>query len=252
MENETFVANWNKGKKTFNHYKSIPESFRMLIVGSSGCGKTNLLFNMLLIPKFLDYDNLIIFSKTINQSEYQLLYHGLKHGLSKESIINIFKNQDSFSDSLSLIEICKMYSSLYTENNKIEIIMIDKIDQIMNPSDLNSNKKNLIIFDDCVNMKNQNVMESYYTRGRHNNCNCIYLSQSWFELPKRSIRNNSNFIILFELGKKDSSLIYSDLFSKIIDKDEWDNLSSHHWNSGLYTYLTFNANKKEIKKSLFL
>ena len=43
--------------------------------------------------------------------------------------------------------------------------MVDKIDQIMNPSELDKNKKNLIIFDDCVNIKNQNVMESYYTRG---------------------------------------------------------------------------------------
>ena len=102
---ETFVATWNKGKSRFNHHKNIPESFRMLIVGSSGCGNTNLLFNMLLIPKFLEYDNLIIFSKTINQPEYQLLYHGLKNRLSKESIINIFKNQDSFSDSLSIKEI---------------------------------------------------------------------------------------------------------------------------------------------------
>ena len=120
---------------------------------------------------------------------------------------------------------------MYKENNKIEVTMIDKIDQIMNPSDLNKNKKNLIIFDDCVNIKNQNVMESYYTIGRHNNCNCIYLSQSWFELPKRSIRNNSNFIILFELGKKDSSLIHSDLFSQVLEKNEWNTLSNHHWNS---------------------
>ena len=235
--NETFVANWNKGKRSFNHHKNIPESFRMLIVGSSGCGKTNLLFNMLLIPKYLDYDNLIIFSKTINQPEYQLLYHGLKNNLSKQSIINIFKNQDSFPNEMTIKEICETYSLMYEEDNKIEVTMFDKIDQIMNPSDLNKNKKNLIIFDDCVNIKNQNVMESYYTRGRHNNCNCIYLSQSWFELPKRSIRNNSNLIILFELGKRDSSLIYSDLLSTIIEKNEWDILSNHHWNSGLYTYL---------------
>ena len=100
--NETFVANWNKGKSSFNHHKNIPESFRMLIVGSSGCGNTNLLFNMLLIPKYLDYDNLIIFSKTINQPEYQLLYHGLKNKLSKQSIINIFKNQDLFSDEMTI------------------------------------------------------------------------------------------------------------------------------------------------------
>ena len=38
--NETFVANWNKGKSRINHHKNIPESFRMLIVGSSGSGKS--------------------------------------------------------------------------------------------------------------------------------------------------------------------------------------------------------------------
>ena len=99
--------------------------------------------------------------------------------------------------------------------------MFDNSDKIMNPSDLTKSKKNLIIFDDCVNLKNQDVMGSYYTRGRHNNCNCIYLSQSWFELPKKTIRNNSNFIVLFELGTRDSSLIYSDTLSTMIEKDEY-------------------------------
>ena len=39
----------------FNHHENIPQSFRMLIVGSSGCGKTQLLFKMLLT---LYFDNL--------------------------------------------------------------------------------------------------------------------------------------------------------------------------------------------------
>ena len=85
---------------------------------------------------------MIIFSKTINQPEYQLLYHGLKNNLSKESIINIFKNQYSIPEDLSIKEICENYSLLFKETNKIEVTMIDKIDQIMNPSDLNNGKKN--------------------------------------------------------------------------------------------------------------
>ena len=43
---------------------------------------------------------------------------------------------------------------MYEEDNKIEVSMFHKTDQIMNPSDLNKNKKNLILFDDCVNIKN--------------------------------------------------------------------------------------------------
>ena len=52
--------------------EKIPSSFKMLIIGTSGCGKTQLLFKMLLTPNFLDYDNLIIFSKTVYQEEYQI------------------------------------------------------------------------------------------------------------------------------------------------------------------------------------
>ena len=84
----------------------------------------------------------------------------LKNGLSKHSLIKIFENQKNFSDNMTIEEICTTYSSLYKEDNNISIQMFQKTDQIMNPSDLNPKKKNLIVFDDCVNMKNQSVMES--------------------------------------------------------------------------------------------
>ena len=77
----------------------------MLIIGASGCGKIQLLFKMLLTPNFLDYDNLIIFSKTVYQEEYQILYHGIKNRLSKESIIKIFEEQDKFDKTLNIREI---------------------------------------------------------------------------------------------------------------------------------------------------
>ena len=60
----------------FNNHKNLPNSFRMLIIGSSGCGKTTLLFQMLLEPNFIDYNNLLIFTTTSEQQEYQLLFHG--------------------------------------------------------------------------------------------------------------------------------------------------------------------------------
>ena len=57
----------------FNNHETLPNSFRMLIIGSSGCGKTTLLFYMLLEPNFIDYNNLLIFTTTSEQQEYQLL-----------------------------------------------------------------------------------------------------------------------------------------------------------------------------------
>jgi type IV secretory pathway VirB4 component len=50
---------WNKNKIYFNN-KILPNNFRMLIVGSSGCGKNVLLMKMLLKDGFIDYNNLIM------------------------------------------------------------------------------------------------------------------------------------------------------------------------------------------------
>ena len=55
--------------------------------------------------------------------------------------------------------------------------MSNKFQDIIPCEKLDKNKKNLIVFDDYVNDKNQEIMESYFTKGRHTNCNCIYLAQ---------------------------------------------------------------------------
>ena len=77
-----------------------------------------------------------------------------------------------------------------------------------------------------------------FHKGRHQNVNVIYLSQSWFDLDKRSIRANSNYVILFKLTKKDKSLIYSDLLSNEIEPDEFNDLTKV-WQER-YGYLAFN------------
>ena len=92
-------------------------------------------------------------------------------------------------------------------------------------------------------------MESYFTRGRHNNCNVIYLSQSWYELPGRMIRGNANFVILFKLNKRNKDSIYSDLFStdEIITKQDLD----HIWNKK-YGYIALNKETGDIMEDVFL
>jgi len=203
---------WNKNLSKFNHNEKIPSSFRMLIIGPSNCGKSVLLLKLLLYPQnsssvrpqspsnfldsqsgnFIDYNNLIIFSKTIQQPEFQLIYHGFNSGLSKSSILNIFKEQNSILNNLSISQICQNYSELYpeNENNKINVTMSNKFQDMIPCEQLDKNKTNLIVFDDCVNDRNQEIMESYLTKGRHTNCNCIDLPQNYYGLPERSIRGS--------------------------------------------------------------
>ena len=58
-------------------------------------------------------------------------------------------------------------------------------------------------------------------------------------MDKRSIRANSNYVILFKLNKKDKALIYSDLLSNTINKEEFDDLTQI-WNQK-YKYIAFNT-----------
>ena len=76
-----------------NHHKLLPRNLRALVVGKSNSGKTTLLFNLLLKP-WLDYNNLIVFGKSLHQSEYQIIKSGFENGLSKDQIVNVFKNQE--------------------------------------------------------------------------------------------------------------------------------------------------------------
>ena len=53
---------------------------------------------------------------------------------------------------------------------------------VPDPRDLNSEDKNLMIFDDLL-LEKQNKCKCYYIRGRHSNVDCFYLSQNYFKLP---------------------------------------------------------------------
>ena len=52
---------------------------------------------------------------------------------------------------------------------------------VPDPRDLNSEDKNLMIFDDLL-LERQNKCECYYIRGRHSNVDCFYLSQNYSKL----------------------------------------------------------------------
>ena len=150
-----------------NNNPLLPNSIRACIVGKSGCGKTNLLLNLLL-NDWLDYDHLYIFSKSLHQPEYQVLIKGLKNNLPKEVIADVIKNR--LTDDYYI----KKIGEGLEEKNKIIVEYFDDSSSIPDPTELIKNHKNLIIFDDIM-LKKQSKCETYYTRGRHNNIDCFYI-----------------------------------------------------------------------------
>ena len=180
----------------------LPSNIRGLIIVKTNCGKTTLLLNLLLQPHWLDYNHLYVFGKRLHQQEYQILKRGYEVGLSKSQVANIFHNQKALAKvQVSPIEAIEEYTGL--KRGSIKANFYD------DPTELDVVGKNLLILDDCF-LGPQNKAEAYYTRDRHNNCDTFYISQNYFRLPRQTIRENANFIILFPQDAKNLMHILAD------------------------------------------
>ena len=112
---------------------------------------------------------------------------------STQQISNLFNSQGALGNISPLTAIGKFSG---VGNGKIRADFYDDYQDIPDPSALDPTQKNLLVLDDCF-LGKQKKAEAYYTRGRHNNCDTIYIAQNYFRLPRHTIRENSNFIILF-------------------------------------------------------
>ncbi len=202
--NQAFA--WKK-ENTRQNNPLLPDNIRGLLIGSSNCGKTTLLLNLLLQPGWLDYDHLYVFGRSLHQREYVILKKGLDCGLSKEQIANLFKNQDEINSPVELIQ--EYIDSGGEAKGGIKGSFYEDCTLIPDPSELSSKDKNLMIFDDCL-LEKQNKADAFFTRGRHNHCDIFYISQNYFKLQRQTIRENCNIIFLFPQNDKNLDHIHRD------------------------------------------
>ena len=147
--------------------------FRLLICGQTGCGKTNLLLNLLL--KYLYYNKLYVYAKDLSESSYMYL---------QEFFDDV---QRKLEEDYNITESVATFSS-----NKADIVDVDNLDK---------QYQNLIIFDDFVTEKDQDSIIELFTRGRKKNTSVIYLTQSYYSTPK-DIRLQCNYFMFFNIGSK--------------------------------------------------
>ena len=76
------------------------------------------------------------------------------------------------------------------------------------------------------------------TRGRQNNCQTIYISQSYFRLPCHIIRENANIIFLFPQDAKNLHHIHADHCDGDLSLDEFKKFCRSVWNSGSHQFVT--------------
>ena len=123
-------------------------------------------------------------------------------------------------------------------NSKIKIKEIN--DEI---KPLNAYENGIIVFDDILGSSNSRFIDQFFIRGRHNNLDIYYLSQSYFDLPKRTMRNNSNKIILFNQTLKDMEHIYRNVAGYDMSYDEFKELCRKSRDED-YNYICIDRSKK--------
>ena len=83
-------------------------------------------------------------------------------------------------------------------------------------------------------------------RGRHNNCDTFYISQNYFLLPKHTIRENANFIILFLQDMKNLGHIHADHCATDMTLDEFKKFCTSIWNSAGYNSVVIDLTSSKM------
>ena len=163
----------------------------------------------------------------------------MENGLSKGQISNIFENQDDVERKMNPEKLIQTYIDQGgTTNGNIKANFYNECSsEFPDPTELNEKEKNLLILDDCL-LEKQTKAEAYYTRGRHNNCDTFYISQNYFRLPRQTIRENSNLVILFPQDAKNITHIHADHCSADMDIKEFKTFCQTIWSARQYNFVT--------------
>ena len=75
--------------------------------------------------------------------------------------------------------------------------------KIKNTNEYQSENRKIVVFDDVINApeKIQKIIANHWTDGRHHGISPIYLSQSYYDTPKKLRLNCSNIFFILQAQK---------------------------------------------------
>ena len=117
---------------------------------------------------------------------------------------------------------------------------------------INKFKGSIVIFDDMLGAKNSSQIDEFFTRGRHEDLDVYYISQSYFALPRQSIRNNSDILLLFKQTLRDVQSMYYDIGAYDMKFDEFKEMCHKAWDERFnYLCIDMTKNKNDGKYRIF-
>ena len=185
--------------KTINNknYPYIPDHpYRILIIGGSGSGNTNLLLS--LMENQLGIDKTYLYPEDPYESKYQYL-------ISKREVVGI----NHFNDPTAFIDYSNDMHNVYE-----------------NIDDYNPDKQNkiLTVFDDMIadmihNKKLNSIVSELFIRDKKLNISLVFITQSYFRVPKDVRLNTTHFFIAKIPNKTELQQIVINHSSDINTKD---------------------------------
>ena len=189
-------ANENKIQHNLK-WPYIPDHpYRILIVGGSGPGKTNALMN--LINNQPDIDKIYLYAKDPYEEKYQYLIN------KREKVgLNHYDDPKAFIEySNEMQDVCKNIGEHNTDKErKILIVFDDMIADMINNKKLNS------------------IVTELFIRGRKLNISLVFITQSYFKVPKDVRLNSTHFFIMKIPNKRELQQIALNHSSDINSKD---------------------------------
>lgn len=193
------------------HGPLLPSSIRAIICGPSNCGKTNVMISLLTDLNGLRFENIYIYSKSLNQPKYQFL------------------------------------KTVAERLNEIGFYTFAENEDVCNPNQARPNS--VFIFDDVACDKQNNIRE-YFSMGRHKNIDCFYLCQTYSKIPKQLIRDNANLIVVFKQDDLNLQHIYDDHVNTDMTYQQFKNVCNTCWKDSKYDVLVIDKDS-EIKNGRY-
>ena len=95
-----------------------------------------------------------------------------------------------------------------------------------------------------LELRNQLLVNSF-GRGRHINCNMIYLNHNLFTIDRQNVRENGYLFILFEQGGKVLTSIYQDFFNNVeLSYSDCTSICDKEWKEP-FNYIVIDISKNK-------
>ena len=170
-----------------------------------------------------------IFGKSLFQPDYHILKRAFDEKLPKEVIIRLLENQNEITDlAISPISVVEEMAKDIRDKSDVECKFYESAEDVPDPRELSSEKKNVMVFDDLL-LEKQITCELHYVRGRHSNFDCFYLAKNYFKLLHQTIRENAHFMCLFPQDLKNLNHIFVDHVGSDMTMEEFRQLCTTTW-----------------------